>query len=161
MELLEDIQKETVDWVPNYDDNKLEPTVLPAKLPNLLMNGSEGIAVGMATKIPPHNLGELIDGVIALIRDPELEVSDLMEFIPGPDFPTAGFIFGRGWNSSGISFRPRSSDHAGAYRHGNQQTQQSRVDRCHRTSLSGQQRPNSFRILQSWCGIKKSPGSLI
>ncbi len=94
-ELIADIEKDTVDWVPNYDDSKKEPIVLPSKVPNLLMNGSEGIAVGMATKIPPHNLGELIDGVIALIDNPDITVRELMEHIPGPDFPTAGFIFGR------------------------------------------------------------------
>lgn len=94
-ELLSDIQKDTVDWTPNYDETKQEPTVLPSRLPNLLMNGSEGIAVGMATKIPPHNLTELINGIIAMIDNPEIEISELMEHIPGPDFPTGGFIYGR------------------------------------------------------------------
>jgi len=91
----DDITKETVDWVPNYDGSMAEPSVLPARYPNLLVNGSSGIAVGMATNIPPHNLGEVIDAAIALISDPELEVTDLMDFIPGPDFPTAGFILGK------------------------------------------------------------------
>jgi DNA gyrase subunit A len=94
-EMLADIDKETVDWTPNYDDKELEPTVLPAKVPNLLINGTTGIAVGMATNIPPHNIREIIDGVIALIADPALGVDALMKHIPGPDFPTAGFIFGR------------------------------------------------------------------
>ncbi|MCP3176189.1 MAG: DNA gyrase subunit A [Desulfuromonadales bacterium] len=93
-ELLADIDKETVDFGPNYDDSLVEPLVLPAKFPNLLVNGSEGIAVGMATKIPPHNLGEVIDGLVAIIDDPRLDTDDLMRHIPGPDFPTAGFIFG-------------------------------------------------------------------
>ncbi|MDW7645170.1 MAG: DNA gyrase subunit A [Desulfuromonadales bacterium] len=93
-ELLADIDKETVDFGPNYDDSLVEPLVLPAKFPNLLVNGSEGIAVGMATKIPPHNLGEVIDGLVAIIDDPRLDTDDLMRLIPGPDFPTAGFIFG-------------------------------------------------------------------
>ncbi|WP_429885338.1 DNA gyrase subunit A [Geoalkalibacter halelectricus] len=93
-ELLADIEKETVDFGPNYDDSLQEPLVLPAKFPNLLVNGSEGIAVGMATKIPPHNLGEVIDGLVAIIDDPRLRIDELMEKIPGPDFPTAGFIFG-------------------------------------------------------------------
>ena len=93
--LLADIEKETVDWVPNYDDSKVEPVALPARLPNLLMNGSEGIAVGMATKIPPHNLTELINGIVALIDNPDITIDELMEFIPGPDFPTSGFIYGR------------------------------------------------------------------
>jgi DNA gyrase subunit A len=94
-ELLTDIDKETVDWQPNYDDKELEPTVLPAKVPNLLVNGSQGIAVGMATNIPPHNLGEVIDGVLALIDDPRISDDELVRLIPGPDFPTSGVIQGR------------------------------------------------------------------
>ncbi|MCF6238989.1 MAG: DNA gyrase subunit A, partial [Candidatus Marinimicrobia bacterium] len=94
-ELLNDIDKETVDFGPNYDDSLEEPLVLPCKYPNLLVNGSEGIAVGMATKIPPHNLGEVIDGLVALIDDPHLSIDELIEIIPGPDFPTAGFINGK------------------------------------------------------------------
>ncbi len=93
-ELLSDIDKETVDWVPNYDDTIEEPSVLPTRMPNLLINGSSGIAVGMSTNIPPHNPGEVIDGVLALIENPDLEVADLMEYIPGPDFPTAGIMYG-------------------------------------------------------------------
>lgn len=92
-EMLTDIDKETVSWADNYDGSRKEPTVLPAKIPQLLLNGTMGIAVGMATNIPPHNLGELIDGVIGLIEDPELTVEDLMEHIKGPDFPTAGLIY--------------------------------------------------------------------
>ncbi len=94
-ELLADIEKETVDFGANYDESLQEPLVLPAKFPNLLVNGSEGIAVGMATKIPPHNLGEVIDGLVAIIDNPRMRMDELMEKIPGPDFPTAGFIFGR------------------------------------------------------------------
>ncbi len=94
-ELLADIDKETVDFVPNYDDSLLEPSVLPAKFPNLLVNGSSGIAVGMATNIPPHNLVETINGLIALIDNPEITWEELMAHIPGPDFPTGGFIYGR------------------------------------------------------------------
>ncbi len=94
-ELLNDIDKETVDFGPNYDDSLEEPLVLPCKYPNLLVNGSEGIAVGMATKIPPHNLGEVIDGLVALIEEPRLTIDELIEKIPGPDFPTAGFINGK------------------------------------------------------------------
>jgi len=94
-ELLADLDKETVDFVPNYDDTLKEPVVLPARIPNLLVNGSSGIAVGMATNIPPHNLGEVCDALVALIQNPNLTVADLMQFIPGPDFPTAGFIHGR------------------------------------------------------------------
>jgi DNA gyrase subunit A len=94
-ELLADLDKETVDFGPNYDDSDAEPLVLPAKFPNLLVNGSGGIAVGMATNIPPHNLGEIVDATIHLIRNPEATVVDLMQFVPGPDFPTAGLIYGR------------------------------------------------------------------
>ncbi len=94
-ELLADIDKETVEFGPNYDDSLQEPLVLPCKFPNLLVNGSEGIAVGMATKIPPHNLGEVIDGLITLIENPGFDFEDLIRIIPGPDFPTAGFILGR------------------------------------------------------------------
>ncbi|TCP52240.1 DNA gyrase subunit A [Tumebacillus sp. BK434] len=95
MELLRDINKETVDFGPNYDGNEKEPQVLPARFPNLLVNGSAGIAVGMATNIPPHNLREVIDGVLMMIDNPDVTVSDLMTVIPGPDFPTAGQILGR------------------------------------------------------------------
>ena len=93
-ELLADIDKQTVDFAANYDDSEHEPTVLPTRIPNLLINGSSGIAVGMATNIPPHNLGEIIDGCLALMKNPDLTVAELIEIIPGPDFPTAGLIFG-------------------------------------------------------------------
>ena len=93
--LLEDIESETVDFIDNFDGSQQEPTVLPARVPQLLLNGSAGIAVGMATNIPPHNLGELIDGVLALIADPQIEERQLMAIIPGPDFPTGGQILGR------------------------------------------------------------------
>jgi DNA gyrase subunit A len=90
----DDVDKETVDWVPNYDGSLQEPVVLPARVPNLLVNGSSGIAVGMDTNIPPHNLAEVIDGCIAAAHDPDLTSADLMQHIPGPDFPTAGYIHG-------------------------------------------------------------------
>jgi len=93
-EMLLDLEKETVDFVPNYDGSTEEPRVLPARLPNLLVNGSAGIAVGMATNIPPHNLGEVIAGVAAVIDDPEIETKALMKLVPGPDFPTGGYIHG-------------------------------------------------------------------
>src|SRR5271166_4435505 len=95
MELLEDIDKDTVDFQPNYDGNESEPVVLPARFPNLLVNGAGGIAVGMATNIPPHNLGEVIDASIALINDSALSIDDLIKIVPGPDFPTGGAILGR------------------------------------------------------------------
>jgi len=91
----DDIDKETVGWVPNYDGSLVEPEVLPAKYPNLLVNGSSGIAVGMATNIPPHNLGEVVEACLLLIANPDATISELMEALPGPDFPTAGFIHGR------------------------------------------------------------------
>ena len=97
-EILEDIDKDTVEFSPNYDGSEYEPVVLPTRIPNLLINGSSGIAVGMATNIPPHNLTEVINGCLALIKSPEISIKDLMQYIPGPDFPTAGIING----SSGI-----------------------------------------------------------
>ena len=93
-ELLADLEKETVDFVPNYDETEMVPVVLPARIPNLLINGSAGIAVGMATNIPPHNLGEVIGACVALVDNPELSIAELMRFIPGPDFPTAAMIMG-------------------------------------------------------------------
>ncbi len=95
LKMLSDIDKDTVDFMPNYDDRLKEPSVLPSRYPNLLVNGSMGIAVGMATNIPPHNLGEVINGMCALIDNPDMELPELMEHIPGPDFPTAGIIMGR------------------------------------------------------------------
>ena len=94
-EMLRDLDKETVDFYPTFDDTGMQPSVLPSRFPNMLVNGSDGIAVGMATNIPPHNLGEVIDGVIALIDNPEIEVDELMEYIPAPDFPTGALIMGR------------------------------------------------------------------
>ncbi len=94
-ELLADIEKDTVDFVPNYDGTLTEPTVLPSKVPNLIINGSSGIAVGMATNIPPHNLSEVVDALIALIHNPNLTVAELIDYVQGPDFPTGGFICGK------------------------------------------------------------------
>jgi DNA gyrase subunit A len=94
-EMLADIEKETVKFVPNYNDERQEPTVLPTRIPNLLVNGSDGIAVGMATKIPPHNLSEIIEATIHLIQHPNTKIDELMKLVPGPDFPTGGFIYGR------------------------------------------------------------------
>ena len=93
--LLEDLDKETVDFAPNYDETEFAPTVLPARVPNLFVNGSSGIAVGMATNIPPHNLGEIIDACVAMIANPDITVEEIMQFVPGPDFPTGGTINGR------------------------------------------------------------------
>ena len=95
IEMLKDIDKETVDFVPNFDESLMEPVVLPSRIPNLLINGSSGIAVGMATNIPPHNLSEVIDALIKLIENPQITIEELMEVLPGPDFPTGGIICGR------------------------------------------------------------------
>ena len=94
-EMLRDIDKETVDWDPNFDETRKEPRVLPSRFPNLLVNGSSGIAVGMATNIPPHNLAEVIDACVCVLDDPDCELADLMKYIKGPDFPTRGIIMGR------------------------------------------------------------------
>jgi DNA gyrase subunit A len=94
-ELLADIDKDTVDFVPNFDESEREPRVLPTKVPNLLVNGSSGIAVGMATNIPPHNLSEIVDALVRLIDNPDVTIDELMDMVPGPDFPTAGYIYGR------------------------------------------------------------------
>jgi DNA gyrase subunit A len=95
MEMLRDIKKDTIDYMPNFDETLKEPTVLPSRFPNLLVNGSSGIAVGMATNIPPHNLKEVIDGTVVLIDNPDISIEDLMESIKGPDFPTGAFILGK------------------------------------------------------------------
>jgi DNA gyrase subunit A len=94
-DLLADLDKETVDFVPNYDGTEMIPAVMPTRIPNLLVNGSSGIAVGMATNIPPHNLGEVVRGCLALIDNADITIDELMEFIPGPDFPTGAIINGR------------------------------------------------------------------
>ena len=94
-EMLTDIEKDTIDWDPNFDETKKEPHVLPSRFPNLLVNGSQGIAVGMATNIPPHNLREIVNGMVALMDDPEIDLAGLMEYVKGPDFPTGGIIMGR------------------------------------------------------------------
>src|SRR5258708_11911657 len=93
--VMDDIDKETVDFVPNYDESTLEPTVLPARIPNLLVNGSNGIAVGMATNIPPHNLTEIVDATIALVNDPTIKLKEILKIVKGPDFPTGAYIYGR------------------------------------------------------------------
>src|SRR6266478_8121525 len=95
-EMLADIDKDTVDFAPNFDESEQEPTVLPTRLPNLLINGSSGIAVGMATNIPPHNLSEVIDGLVMLVDDPATTVEQLVKIVKGPDFPTAAYIYGTG-----------------------------------------------------------------
>ena len=138
MSMLEDLDKDTVDFRPNYDEKELEPAVLPARFPNLLVNGAGGIAVGMATNIPPHNLAETIDGALALMDKPDMSVEELMEYIPGPDFPTGGAILGRAGiraayatGRGSIIMRCQDRDRDAA--------QGSRGDHRHRDPLSGQQ----------------------
>ncbi len=109
----EDIDKETVDWTPNYDGSLVEPTVLPAKFPNLLVNGSSGIAVGMATNIPPHNLSEVVDATIEIIKHPDATLAQLMKKMPGPDFPTAAFIHGSPGHPGCLQDRARHGPGAG------------------------------------------------
>ena len=95
-ELLADIDMETVDFVPNYDESTLEPTVLPTRIPNLIVNGSSGIAVGMATNIPPHNLTEVVNATIELVKNPKAGLIEILKYVQGPDFPTGGFLYGKG-----------------------------------------------------------------
>ena len=102
LEMLRDIRKETVDMMPNFDETSPEPTVLPSRYPNILVNGSMGIAVGMATNIPPHNLSEVIDGCIAYIDNPDIDTTELMNYIKGPDFPTGGVILGNSGIKEGL-----------------------------------------------------------
>ena len=115
-EMLQDIEKDTVNWRANYDDTRQEPQVLPARIPNLLINGSAGIAVGMATNIPPHNLGEVVEGLELLIDNPEASLEELMEKVPGPDLPTAGIIMGndgikKAYTTGRGSFKTRARYH--------------------------------------------------
>ena len=123
MEMLRDIDKNTVDFLDNYDATETEPTILPSRFPNLLVNGTTGIAVGMATNIPPHNLGEVVDGVVALIHNPDITSEELMEYIPGPDFPTGGLILGKtglrnGYTTGNGSIVIRSKTHIDRFPNG-------------------------------------------
>ena len=95
LQMLRDIDKETVDFMPNFDEEEKEPVVLPSRIPNLLINGSNGIAVGMATSIPPHNLGEVIDATVKMIEDKDCTIDDLIQIVKGPDFPTGAIIMGK------------------------------------------------------------------
>ena len=137
MQLLSDIDEETVDMQPTYDGSREEPKVLPSRFPNLLVNGSQGIAVGMATNIPPHNLGEVIDAAIHLLAHPEATADDLMQFVKGPDFPTGGSILGR----AGImdAYRTGQGQHQDA-RQGGDRRRQARpdADRRHRAAVPDQ-----------------------
>ena len=138
-EMLEDIDKETVDFVPNYDGKEREPVMLPTRIPNLLVNGSSGIAVGMATNIPPHNLAEVIDACQALLKDPEIAIDELIEIVPAPDFPTRGIIYGVGGRAGRLSHRPRPHRHARAHALRGRRQGRARVDHHRRAAVSGEQ----------------------
>ena len=116
VDMLTDIEKDTVDFMANYDDRLKEPVVLPSRFPNILVNGSTGIAVGMATNIPPHNMGEVIDAIDLLIDDPDAGLDQIMECIKGPDFPTGGIIMGRERHPRGLCDRARADHPACACR---------------------------------------------
>ena len=136
-EMLEDIEKETVDFVPNYDESLQEPSVLPAKVPNLLINGATGIAVGMATNIPPHNLGEVVDGLVKMIDNPEVTLEELIEVNSGPGFPDRSYDYGNGGNPIRLCDRPRGSQDEGlcAYR---TDEQRKTANSRYRNTLSGE-----------------------
>ncbi len=136
-ELLADIDKETVDFVPNYDESESEPAVLPARIPNLLINGSSGIAVGMATNIPPHNLHEIVSACIALIENPDITLAELMQIVPGPDFPDRGLHQRRAGDRARVQDRPRAVARAGAHPLRERRQGRSSGDHHHRASLPG------------------------
>lgn len=137
-EMMADIGKNTVDFMPNFDETLMQPKVLPSRYPNLLVNGSGGIAVGMATNIPPHNLGETIDAYVAMLDNPEITVEELMGYLPGPDFPTGGIIMGNARHTPGIPHRTRAHTCAGARgNRGNRQRQ--KPHSCNGNTVSGEQ----------------------
>ena len=135
----DDLDKETVEWLPNYDGSLKEPAVLPSKFPNLLVNGSSGIAVGMATNIPPHNLGEVIDACVAFARNPGIGIEELIKLVPGPDFPTAGIIRGTAGIRAGLRDRARLGADAGTGAHRAPEEGRPRCDHRQRAALPGQQ----------------------
>ena len=143
-EMLRDIEKDTVDWDPNFDESRKEPRVLPCRFPNLLVNGSSGIAVGMATNIPPHNLREVIGACICVLDNPEATLADLMEHIKGPDFPTRGIIMGRSRHPGRLCHRPGPGRGPGPARVRGVR-QGPHPHRHHRAPLSGQQARCSSR----------------
>ena len=131
--MLADIDKDTVDFVANFDGSEQEPAVLPSQIPNLLINGSDGIAVGMATNIPPHNLGEVCDALLKLIENPDLPLEKILDIIPGPDFPTGGQLLGRAAIRAGLSEQARHPHDARAGRNRDRQAQrQARRSSCAR-----------------------------
>jgi DNA gyrase subunit A len=167
-ELLADIDKETVDFGPNFDESEHEPLVLPSRVPNLLINGSGGIAVGMATNIPPHNLGEIVDATIRLIKNPKLSNDQLMEDDPetgrlgvkGPDFPTGRLHLRARRHRAGLSHGPRPRGHARARHHRAHARQgRPRDDRGHRDPVPGQQGRAAQEDCRSWCARSASRAS--
>ena len=138
MEMLEDIERDTVDFMPNYDQSETEPIVLPGKFPNFLCNGGEGIAVGMSTSMPPHNLREVVDATLYLLDHPDATPEDLMKFVPGPDFPTAGVDSGHEGREGSLPHRARARHHAGAIADRADGQRQKR-HRRHGTAVSGEQ----------------------
>ena len=153
-EMLRDIDKDTVDWDPNFDESRKEPRVLPSRFPNLLVNGSSGIAVGMATNIPPHNLREVIDACVCVLDNPEADLLDLMDHIQGPDFPTRGIIMGRSGIRAAYCHRPRQNYRSRA--HGTRRVRaEPAAHHRYRASLSGQQAPAHCRDGRS--GARQAP----
>ncbi len=139
-ELLADIEKQTVDFVPNYDESEHEPSVLPTRIPNLLVNGQTGIAVGMATNIPPHNLTEIVNACLAILDDPAITLAGLMQHVPGPDFPTCRHDQRRAGNRDGVSHRPRAALDSRAHAHRrDRQERRSPGDHRHRAAVPGEQ----------------------
>ena len=156
--LLDDIDKDTVDFQPNYDETEQEPKVLPAAFPNLLINGGNGIAVGMATNIPPHNPGEIIDATLALIAEPDTSLDDLMRIVPGPDFPTGGIIVGRSGiraafetGRGSITIRARARIRGDGAR--------PRSDHHHRDPVPGEQGDAARNVSANWCAPSRSKAS--
>ena len=156
--LLDDLDKDTVDFKPNYDDRLEEPSVLPAKFPNLLVNGAGGIAVGMATNIPPHNLGEVIDACIAHLDNPAISIDELAELVPGPDFPDRRHDPRQDRHPLGLSQGPRLDRDArpGAQRDG---PQGPRGAHHHRDPLSGEQGGDGREDRRTWCATRRSRAS--
>ncbi len=156
--LLEDLDKETVDFHDNYDGSEIEPDVLPARIPNLLINGSDGIAVGMATKIPPHNLTEIVDATITLVNNPNAQLAEILKFVQGPDFPDRRHDPRPRRNFRSLPHRPRPLHDARQSRHRNLQ-QRSRSHHRHRNSLSGEQSESDQAHRGSWSTTKRSKTS--
>ena len=156
--LLDDIDQDTVDFQPNYDETEKEPRVLPARFPNLLINGGNGIAVGMATNIPPHNPGEIIDATLALIADPDTPLDDLMQIVPGPGFPDRRHHHRPLRHPHGVRDRARLHHHPRA-RRVRGDPPRPRSDRRHRDPLPGEQDRRCWSASANWCAPSRSRAS--